>query len=293
MEEQTSKEHPSTYFVEDRANIDELSRLRIQDTMLTRGMGGVLPEQDDPTLFHTILDVGCGTGNWIIEIAKTYPTAKTLVGVDVSAHFVQHAREQAAEVGVSDRVEFHVMDALRMLEFPSATFDLVNQRLGLSYLRTWEWNKLLQEYRRVTHTGGPIRVTESDVFAESSSRALTRFFELTCNAFYQSGHLFVPGHQGATGALPDLLQRQSIIDVQRRKIPITYTARDEWYKNDVRLLLRTIRPFLQKWTRLPDDYDALCQQILQEMEQPDFTTIWELVTIWGKSPDKKDGRPIT
>jgi hypothetical protein len=36
------------------------------------------------------------------------------------------------------------MDALRMLVFPDAFFDLVNLRCGCSYVRTWEWPKLLE-----------------------------------------------------------------------------------------------------------------------------------------------------
>src|SRR5579883_1183831 len=146
---ESSSEHPSTYFVEDRENKEELKRLQAQDQLLTGSMGGVLPEQPDPGSFQRVLDVGCGTGGWLIEVARTYPTMTHLVGVDVSRTMVAYARERARAEGVDDRVEFRVMDALRMLEFPDQTFDLVNQRLGQGYLRTWEWSKLLQEYQRV------------------------------------------------------------------------------------------------------------------------------------------------
>jgi len=68
------RENPNTYFVQDRSNEEEAIRLRVQDQMTTAGMGGVLPEQSDPTAFQRVLDVGCGTGNWLIEAAKTFPT---------------------------------------------------------------------------------------------------------------------------------------------------------------------------------------------------------------------------
>ena len=123
------REHASTYFVQDRSNQEELSRLQVQDQMLTRGMGGVLPEQPDPTIFHRVLDVGCGTGNWLIEAARTYPTMSLLIGIDISNKMVEIAREQAKAQQVNDRVEFHVMDALRALEFSDNYFDLVNLRL--------------------------------------------------------------------------------------------------------------------------------------------------------------------
>src|SRR5689334_21717163 len=95
------REHPSTYFVQDRSNLDEMIRLHIQDRMLTVGMGGVLAEQTDPTIFQTVLDVGCGTGDWLIEAAKTFPTMKRLVGIDISAKMLDYARTQAEEQGVS------------------------------------------------------------------------------------------------------------------------------------------------------------------------------------------------
>src|SRR5437879_981269 len=147
------REQPSTYFVQDRSNQEELDRLQIQGQLLTTSMGGVLPEQPDPTAFLRVLDVGCGTGDWLIELAKTMPTCTSLVGVDASLKFVEYARARAEAEQVSDRVEFRVMDALRMLEFPSESFDLVNQRFASGWLRTWDWRKLLQEYQRVCRPG--------------------------------------------------------------------------------------------------------------------------------------------
>ncbi len=140
------RDHSSTYFVQDRSNKEELSRLQIQDQMVTTSMGGVLPEQPDPTIFQRVLDVGCGTGGWLIEAAKTYSTMSLLVGVDVSERMIEYAQAQAEAQQVSDRVQFRTMDALRMLEFPTEYFHLVNQRFGASYLRTWDWPKLLQEF---------------------------------------------------------------------------------------------------------------------------------------------------
>ena len=279
------REHPSTYFVQDRSNEEEAIRLQIQDQMTTAGMGGVLPEQPDPTAFQRVLDVGCGTGGWLIEATKTYPTIKLLVGVDASSTFVEYARAQAAAEQVSDRVEFRVMDALRMLEFPNGFFDLVNHRFASSWLRTWDWPKLLQEYRRVAHPGGVVRITETDWVVGSSSPALMRLAELSLKAFYQAGHFFTPTSDGLINELAHLLDQHGLHQVQTRAYTLHYragTLEGQHFSDMIRLSYRTVRPFLQKWTRVPDDYEEIYRQMLGEMQQPDFVATTDLLTAWGK-----------
>ena len=112
------REHSSTYFVQDRSNRKESFRLQVQDQMLTASMGGVLAEQADPTIFHRVLDVGCGTGSWLIEAAKGYPMIPSLIGIDISSKMIEFARGQASAQQVGDRVEFRAMDVLRQLDFP-------------------------------------------------------------------------------------------------------------------------------------------------------------------------------
>ena len=284
------QEHPSTYVVQDRSNEEELTRLQVQDQMMTTGMGGVLPEQPDPTIFQRVLDVGCGTGGWLIEAAKTYPGMTRLIGVDVSSRMIEYARAQAEAQQVSDRVRFATMDALRMLEFPADYFDLVNQRLGASYLRTWDWPKLLHEFQRVTRPGGVIRVTETDGIAESSSPALTRLNLLMVQALYQAGHLFTAEGNGLISQLAHLLHQYGLKNVQTRAYTLEHragTPEGQHFYEDMKRAFRTMLPFLRKWTRVPDDYETIYQQMLSEIQQPDFVAPWNLLTAWGINPPKK------
>jgi ubiquinone/menaquinone biosynthesis C-methylase UbiE len=277
-------EHPSTYFVEDRSSKDDLARLQLQDRMLTTAMGGVLAEQPDASRFRHVLDVGCGTGGWLIEVARAYPTIQTLFGVDISSYMVAFARSQAQAAGVYDRVEFLVMDALRRLEFPSGYFDLVNQRSGASYLRTWDWPHLLQEYQRVTRIGGMVRLTEGEWGAESNSQALTQLFDLLMQAFSLAGHSFTPQRDGVTGALEEVLHRQGYTSVQQRVIRTDYragTAAGDLFREDMSLTLKILVPFLHKWGGVPDTYERWCQQALYDMQQPDFHASGQMLTVWG------------
>ncbi|HEX6479696.1 MAG TPA: class I SAM-dependent methyltransferase [Ktedonobacteraceae bacterium] len=283
MSKMPDHEHPSTYFVQDRENLEEMTRLQIQDQMLTASMGGVLPEQSDPTAFQRVLDVGCGTGGWLIEAARTYPMMTRLVGVDVSKKMIDYARAQAEAQQVEDRVEFHVMDALRMLEFPAASFDLINQRLGVSFLRTWDWPKLLGEYQRVGRYGAVIRITESDIF-NANTPAFTQLSDLFLRALAQAGHLATPQMDATISVLPSLLSRYGIQQVHSRLYELTYragTPGGEQFAEDAKHTFRTLVPFFRKWTRVPENYDELYQQMLDEMKQPDFEGRWTFLTAWG------------
>jgi ubiquinone/menaquinone biosynthesis C-methylase UbiE len=279
------RELPGTYPVEDRSNEEEMQRLHLQDHLINMSMGGTLPEQPDPTRFQSVLDVGCGTGGWLIELAKAYPHMSRLIGVDVSGKMLDFANAQAAREGVADRVEFRLMDALRMLEFPNEFFGLVNQRLGASWLRTWDWQKLLQEYLRVVQLGGVIRITEADMMPTShNSPALMQLCDLMLRALYQSGHLFVPNRDGIVNDLPRLLRQHGVSDVQTRTYVFEYragTVEGELIAEDGKRLFRTMRPFLQRWLRLPENYDEIYQQMVEEMQRPDFVATMRTLTAWG------------
>jgi ubiquinone/menaquinone biosynthesis C-methylase UbiE len=273
--------------VQDRKNVEELARLELQEEMMSKAMGGLLPEQADVEPFRRVLDVGCGTGGWLIDLAKAYSHIQTLIGVDISARMVEHARSRAETALVSDRVEFKAGDALRMLEFPTNSFDLVNLRLGTSYLRTWDWPQLLREFKRVTRLGGMVRVTESDMLVKSPSATLTRLFTIACAALAQSGHFFTPESQGITSDLYRLLDQAGFQRLQSRAFTVVYragTPEGQLFVEDMARLFRTLQPFLRKWERVPDNYEEIYQQMLNEIQQPDFVAEGNMLTAWGYKP---------
>jgi ubiquinone/menaquinone biosynthesis C-methylase UbiE len=292
MSKELPREHPSTYFVQDRSNQDEMDRLEIQDRMLTAGMGGVLPELSDPAQLRHVLDVGCGTGGWLIETARTYPTIKRLVGVDISEKMMVYARTYSETQDLNERVYFQATDALRALPFSDDYFDLVNQRLGVSWLRTWDWKKLLLEYQRVMRPGGIIRISEG-LGAESNSPAFTRLNNIVLETFHRSGNLFTASSDGITGELARLMTLHGIQDVQTQVHALVYragTVEHQSFYEDMRRACRVALPFFQKWTRVPSDYGEICDQALKEMQQPDFVATATLLTAWGTRP--KDGKPM-
>jgi len=287
-----TKDNPSTYFVQDRKNQKELTRLTIQDRLMTEAMCGVLSEQVDPSSFRRVLDVGCATGGWMIEAARTYPEM-SLVGIDISQRMVKHARAQAEAHQVNGRVEFRVMDTLGTLEFPAAFFDLINLRSSVSYLRTWDWPKFLTELLRVTCPGGVVRVTDVEIGSQSNSPALIQLWEMLLCAFFRAGHLFTQERTGLVGHLPRLLDQYGCEQVQTKAYVIEYRAGmagAEAYCEDIMLGFQTGRLFIQKWGCASKDYEAVYHQALDEMRQPDFCATLNILTVWGSKPTPKSGQ---
>ena len=278
------KELPSTYVVFDRQSKEELQRLVLQDQMITNAMGGVLPEQDDPKSFHRILDIGCGSGDWCIAVSKQYP-AVDVFGIDISQKMIDYARAQADMQDVSQRVTFAVMDALLYLEYPRDFFDLINLRFGISFVRMWEWSKILSEMHRVCKDKGIMRITETSIVHQSSSPALKQFQQKCVTALQFAGYLPDGNPLGIIPQLDLLLERHGVRVVHVKPYQIDFhaeTSECAIYIQDVLHAMQTLRPFLQRWVRLGEEYDAVCKQAQKEMQQPDFHATWQLLTAWGE-----------
>ncbi len=287
------QQYSGTYFVQDRENEEELLRVANQDRLVTASMGGVLPEQVDPSAFRRVLDVACGAGSWVIEAAQTYPEM-SLVGVDVNRRMIEYARAQAVAHHVNDQVEFHVMDALSILDFPDASFDLVNLRFAVSFVRTWDWPRLLSELLRIMRPGGVVRLTDEEVIHQSTSPAAMQFCEMLLCALFRSWHLFAQESAGLTAHLAPLLNRYGYQQVQTRAYAMQYragTPEGQAYVEDGMRVFQTLRPFLQKWGCISKDYDAIRHQALEEIQRPDFSATWHLLTAWGIKPRSKSQQP--
>jgi ubiquinone/menaquinone biosynthesis C-methylase UbiE len=84
-----------------------------------------------------ILDVGCGTGYLLGQLAARAPQAEALAGIDAASAMIEAARDRTAD----GRLRFAVGTA-EQLPWPAATFDLVvsttsfdhwaDQRAGLA-----------------------------------------------------------------------------------------------------------------------------------------------------------------
>ena len=87
----------------------------------------------------TVLEVGCGTGRNLIQVARRYPTAR-LFGFDISEAMLETARNSIARAGLSNRITLKQADATSfdaLALFGQGQFDRVFFSYTLSMIPDW------------------------------------------------------------------------------------------------------------------------------------------------------------
>jgi 2-polyprenyl-3-methyl-5-hydroxy-6-metoxy-1,4-benzoquinol methylase len=78
-----------------------------------------------------ILDLGCGTGNFAVKLAKRGYIVKA---IDYSVEAIKIAKEKAKKEGVSDLIDFEIND-IEKIEFEKEKYDLVILRLVYAFIK--------------------------------------------------------------------------------------------------------------------------------------------------------------
>ena len=278
----------SGYFL-DAESVSEMARLIQQDMALTRKMGGPLAEQADPSSFSQILDVGCGSGGWVLDVAFAHPNAE-VAGIDISKTLIEYASARARSQGLQN-ASFEVMDVSTPFPFSDQSFDLVNGRLLVGSLSRKAWAQMLQECFRITRPGGVIRMTELDTTGVTTSSAFNYLDSLLLKANWLVGHGFSPDGRTTcmTPMLPTLLRNAGYQDIQHRAHAIDVSAGTDTYMDFYRnyeVFFKQTLPFLVSMgVATQEEVEQTYQQMLTEMLSDDFKGMWYFLTVWGTKPE--------
>jgi ubiquinone/menaquinone biosynthesis C-methylase UbiE len=121
---------------------------------------------------NVVLDVGCGTGDDVREVAGLVGPGGKVVGLDVSCGMIEESCKRASGSGLP--VEFVLGNAYG-LEFPDQSFDRARADRLFVHLQAPE--RALVEMVRVLRPGGRIVVSDPDcdtIFVDSPKRETTR-----------------------------------------------------------------------------------------------------------------------
>ena len=106
---------------------------------------------------QTVLDVATGTGQPALTIAKIVGQNGKVIGVDLSLEMIETAKEEAAYLGLTNKVDFQVVKDESLSMFSDNVFDSVVCRNGLMFMP--DPLKALKAFHRVLKPGGKASVT--------------------------------------------------------------------------------------------------------------------------------------
>lgn len=276
----------NSYFT-DPESAAEMARLTRQAHLLTEVMGGPLSEHSDLAGVHDILDLACGPGAWVLEVAATH-CDKQVTGVDISQLMIDYANFQASQHAINN-AHFRVMDILHPLEFPDDAFDLVNVRLIASFMfRSRDnWPRLVSECMRILRPGGILRLTDCEWFI-SNSPTTEKLFGLCTQAIHLAGNTFSPDGRllAVTPMLGRLLRNAGCQNIQHRAFAVDCSHGSKSYQSyyeDMMVFLKSLLPLLvHTKVATTQEAESLYHRTLEEMRGEDFNCLWYYLTIWGE-----------
>lgn len=164
-----------------------------------------------------ILDVGCGSGRWVRDMASEFPGAR-VVGLDIAAPGETNpaisgtfAISQPQTAHTYAFVEHNFMEPFT---FVPASFDFSHMRQMARALPVAAWPRVVGEMARVTAFGGWIELVEGDL-VRNGGPALEMIQRWALQAMLPRGL-----DPRIAPQLPDLLQRLALADVQMRVVEL-------------------------------------------------------------------------
>jgi arsenite methyltransferase len=150
---------PDLHFLDFQVDLSSPRTVSAYDELpLWSAMFGLLLLEEVPLAgVTTVLDVGCGTGFPLIELAERLGPSARVCGIDPWSAGTERARAKVA-ARETPNVEIHEGSAASM-PFPDAAFDLIVSNLGVNNFD--DRQVAIRECRRVARVGGTLALTSN------------------------------------------------------------------------------------------------------------------------------------
>ncbi|RHZ88616.1 hypothetical protein Glove_21g375 [Diversispora epigaea] len=154
-----------------------------------------------------VLDVGCGPGTWILDMASEY-IRSSFVGLDIFHMFPSEIKP--------NNTDFILADARDNLPFESNYFDYIHLGdMGICFTE-YEFDCVLKECRRILKPGGWIEFQEIQHFMNNSGPCSKKFYSLANKWTNSKGIRALPYSSNELKKVPNMTNINEIV----KSIPI-------------------------------------------------------------------------
>lgn len=240
-----------------------------------------------PKVLHDVLDIGCGPGAWIFDMASRFPQAQ-FVGVDTHRCMIDYAREQAQMLCLRN-VTFYSLRDLSLSHIEDASFDMVNVRSLFDCIHKHDWQVRIREGYRLLRSGGVFQLMESDL-GESNAPTHEFFFRIYAESMSSTDSSFSPFGRGL-GILPLLLpsvRKAGFVHVRGVDLSIDYSSdteiHDAWCR-DLMIWVNTMLPMLAEQGRYTlVELKRIAELMQEQLDSPHFAARWPYTLVVGEKP---------
>lgn len=251
-------------------HLQEINRLDFQHYMLrTAFQANYLAPISNP---NTILDVACGTGRWMLDVAQDFPSA-SITGIDLAP-----PDPATSKISFPGSCQFLQGNIIKGLPFNDQSFDFVHQRFLVLALPLQHWEADIRELVRVTRSGGWLELVEADLEFHNQGSAGTRLYSWIEQASQQRGIDVTIGRQ-----IEAFARTAGLTHVSEHKVEIpmgNWGGRiGSMLATDFSTAVIAIKPLVTSTLKInSQEYDYTLQSWLQECEQLhatyDFTIVY-------------------
>ena len=288
--DQVSNDYPA-----DPNSLDELVRLLTQDSFLNQRLRYAQPREEStllpPSLCvtseTTILDLGCGPGGWVLEVAHAFPQGDVF-GLDNNEQSIAFARKLAITEQASN-AHFLLGNFFQLeKEMQPASVDFLHARF-LKWFSP-DYRSLIGEWLTVVRPGGTLclveaerSITNSAAFNETIKRGV---MAATRQGPEKSGKDAFPA---VTLPLRTWLQELGLQHLQEDAFVVNFSAgipKRELFIRDISDGMRTMGArLLQRGGCSEEEANQLIQRSLKDLwDNPEFQGIQYFLSIHGKKP---------
>lgn len=261
----------------------EAARAMVQHRYLAATLDEADPATVDCTNFRRVLDVGCDTGGWAMEMARRNPSVWVL-GIDGSECAIRQAQAMALKEELAN-VEFRACEIgeLAGTGYARRHFNLIHLQCMVGDIEAARLPDLAHHLVDLCRHQGRIVWTEVEL-PSSNSQPCEYFTGLVIHALHLGGRAIGPSWTPRlTPQLLVHLQHQNCRIEQDTAHTLEISARTDLGKHYIRHMRqfgRQMRPFvLETGATTGKEFDAAFARALRDIQSPLFCAVCFVRTI--------------